>query len=106
MAMDKAVAFFQVCHATDHPLHEQRQCEAAAKKNERRQTKKRLPPTRNVLLLIETTLQAPPPMGPKNKVAQKISVATVNPKVMTLHGAHVLVIILDTQAIVSPWLVD
>ncbi len=42
-------------------------------------------------------------MDPKNVVAQKISVVTVNPKVMTLHGAHALVIIFDTQAIVSPW---
>ncbi len=32
MTMDEVVSFFQVCHATDQPLHEQHQCEAAAKK--------------------------------------------------------------------------
>ncbi len=32
MTMDEIVAFFQVCHATDQPLQEQRQQEIAAKK--------------------------------------------------------------------------
>ncbi len=32
MMMNKVVTFFQVCHATNHPLHEQHQCAAAAKK--------------------------------------------------------------------------
>ncbi len=40
--------------------------------------------------------------GPKNLVTQKISVSTVNLKVMTSHGVHALVIILDTQTIVNP----
>ncbi len=35
-------------------------------------------------------------MDPENVVAQKISVATVNPKVMMSHGVHALIIILDT----------
>ncbi len=30
MTMSKVVSFFQICHATDQPLHEQCQCEAAA----------------------------------------------------------------------------
>ena len=32
MTTDEIVAFFQVCHATDQPLREQRLCEATAKK--------------------------------------------------------------------------
>ncbi len=32
MMMDKVVSFFQICHATDQPLREQHQHEAAAKK--------------------------------------------------------------------------
>ncbi len=31
MMMDEVVSFFQICHATDQQLHEQRQREAAAK---------------------------------------------------------------------------
>ncbi len=30
--MDEVVSFFQICHATDQPLHEQRQREAAPRK--------------------------------------------------------------------------
>ncbi len=32
MTMDEVVSFFQICHATDQPLREQRQQEIAAKK--------------------------------------------------------------------------
>ncbi len=39
--MDKVVSFFQICHATDQPLHEQRQHEAAAKKEHKKANQER-----------------------------------------------------------------
>ncbi len=99
--MDKVVSFFQVCHAMDQPLHEQRQHETAAKKNARKLTKRGMLPTRNVLLLIEATLQALAMINLKNVVAQKISVATAKLMVIMWHEIHALVTIFDTPTIVT-----
>ncbi len=59
-------------------------------------------PTRNVLLIERSTLQAPTMNGQTNKVVQKISVATVRLKAMTLHGVRVLILALDTSNYCEP----
>ncbi len=41
MTMDKVVNFFQIYHATDHTLCEQRQCEAAARKERKEANQER-----------------------------------------------------------------
>ncbi len=39
--MDKVVTFFQVCHATDQPLHDQQHCKSTAKKEIKEANQKR-----------------------------------------------------------------
>ncbi len=104
MKIDDFMKFFQICHSTDQPVHEQHIHNFSKNMNVRRQTKSKMPPTKNVQQLIVVKI----PEGLKTTTPSSVldkKIIVVHAKVMGLTCCDnpFLVTVGTTQTIASSW---
>ncbi len=78
MTMDEIVSFFQVCHATDQPLHDQCQHKIAAKKEFKEANQERNAANKKHAASHRNNSSSTGSDKPEKRDAQKTSVATAN----------------------------